>query len=214
MLYSKAHNFVFVKTRKTAGSSLEVLLSQHMRDPADIITPVSADEEAALRQPLGVVPRGHLGPAGDELYWHHMPARRIKEQLGQQAWRQALAISVERHPYEKAVSMAHYVQALPGQTFADHLDAVVRRARFANWRLYTNRHGNVMVDVLLRYEHLKADVDALLVRLGLPAVTELPRAKTGFRVDRRPAHEVLTAEHKRLIQQACAPEFEYFGYQA
>lgn len=213
MLYSKAHNFIFVKTRKTAGSSIEVLLSQHMHDPADIITPLIDEDETTLRRPLGIEPRNHQDEHGLKKFWNHMPGRRIKKLLGREVWRTTLSISVERHPYEKAVSMAHFRQLPPGMSFEQHLDNVVRRGQYANWGIYTNRHGKPMVDVLIRFENLKAELDALLARLKLPPAAELPRAKTNFRTDRRPAAEVLSDEHKRIIQVACAPEFEYFGYE-
>jgi hypothetical protein len=50
MLASFEHNFLFIKTRKTAGTSLEIELSRHC-GAADIVTPISPEDE-----PLSVRP--------------------------------------------------------------------------------------------------------------------------------------------------------------
>ena len=39
MIISHARSFIFIKTRKTAGTSVEVYLSQHC-GPEDVITPI------------------------------------------------------------------------------------------------------------------------------------------------------------------------------
>ena len=51
MIVSHRHKFVFMKTRKTAGTSIEIALSEHC-GPSDIVSPNDpADEE--LRSKLG-----------------------------------------------------------------------------------------------------------------------------------------------------------------
>lgn len=56
MIVSKKYGFIFLKTRKTAGTSIEIALSRATaRD--DIITRISADDEILRQKWGGVVPR-------------------------------------------------------------------------------------------------------------------------------------------------------------
>ena len=51
MIVSHKNRFIFLKTRKTAGSSIEIALSKHC-GPEDIITKIAPSEEE-LRLGLG-----------------------------------------------------------------------------------------------------------------------------------------------------------------
>ena len=59
MIVSHQHRFVFVKTRKTAGTSIEIALAQHC-GPDDIITPIDEVDEQIRRN------LGHRGPQNFE----------------------------------------------------------------------------------------------------------------------------------------------------
>ena len=45
MILSKVHNFIFLKTTKTAGTSFEIALSKYV-GPEDVVTPISEEDEA------------------------------------------------------------------------------------------------------------------------------------------------------------------------
>ena len=65
MIISHKYRFIFVKTLKTAGTSIEVFLSQHC-GPDDVVTPILPHVEPHL-------PRNHDG------YFNHMPAWEIRD---------------------------------------------------------------------------------------------------------------------------------------
>jgi len=44
MIISHEHKFIFLKTRKTAGTSIELALS-HLCGPDDIVTPMSPNDD-------------------------------------------------------------------------------------------------------------------------------------------------------------------------
>jgi hypothetical protein len=63
LILSHRYKFIFVKTTKTAGTSIEIALSRYC-GPRDIVTPISLEDEP-LRGQYGVRPRNYLGSAGD-----------------------------------------------------------------------------------------------------------------------------------------------------
>ena len=55
MIISHRHRYIFIKTHKTAGTSVEISLSR-FAGPDDVLTPVAPrDEEVRARFPGGVL---------------------------------------------------------------------------------------------------------------------------------------------------------------
>jgi hypothetical protein len=213
MLISHQHRFIFIKTKKTAGTSLEIALSRLMTHPDDVITPISPEDEP-LRAEFGVTPRNFTRP-GDSTprFWNHIEAKKIKKAVPPDLWRDYLKISIERHPYEKAVSAAYYQYAPPRHgPIESFLDTVIAAGTFRNFDRYSIK-GTIVADVLLRHETLRDGVADLAGRLGIDSLPELPHAKSAYRKDRRPATEILSAEQKSRVREICAEEFDLLGYQ-
>lgn len=195
-------------------------LAKHLRDPRDIITPISPEDETQ-RQALGIFPRNYLKypdssprASGDNRqFWNHITASEIQQRLPAAMWDQCVKISSERHPYEKALSQAwyRYIQQSRPIDFPMFLDQVVTLGEYQNYHRYSVG-GKVIAEWIIRYEQVLEDVNATLENFGLPPLTALPSAKTHFRHDERSATEILSATQKRKIQQVCAAEFDYFGY--
>ena len=154
MIASHAHRFVFVKTRKTAGTSLEIALSRHC-GPDDIVTRISPEDEE-LRAAAGGV-----GPQNDDTdpsSYAHMGARRV--------------IDVVASSYRYSARKPTFTK-----TFAEFVRTPRRLDRLAlNERLY-RLGGRVVVDRVYRYEDLPAAVADISGRLGI--ALDLPHAKQG-----------------------------------
>lgn len=240
MIASFEHGFIFIKTRKTAGTAIELALSS-LCGEADIITPIHPDDEK-IRQAQGW--RGpqnfRVGPAsasdhdgvlekGDEAdyqemmkghptgqeYFNHMPASLARRMLGEAFWQSAHKWTVERHPYEKAVSQAYWKMWFLGRPAADFqplLDELIARQEIDNRDLYTI-DGKVALDEIIRQEDLPGSFDAVLAKSGLRFDGALPRAKTVQRADRRPAAETLTERQKNTIYESCRETFDMIGYE-
>ena len=175
MIASHAHRFVFIKTRKTAGTSLEIALSRHC-GPDDIVTRISPEDEE-LRAAAGGV-----GPQNDDTdpsSYAHMGARRVIEVIGRQAWDDYFTFAVERNPFDVVASSYRYSARKPTftKTFAEFVRTPRRMERLAlNERLYRVA-GQVVVDRVYRYEDLPAAVADISGRLGI--ALDLPHAKQG-----------------------------------
>jgi hypothetical protein len=128
MILSKDNLFVFIKGKKVAGTSVEVLLSS-ICGPEDIITPITPiDEKYRVKcgyrcaQNYGANNEDHNNyissvnsPLQEDLihvkhpksaYYNHMPLTRVLDLFGEitEEW---LVFAVERCPYHKIISLAN-----------------------------------------------------------------------------------------------------------
>ena len=76
MIVSHAKKLIFVKTRKTSGTSMEVSLSQ-VCGPDDIITPISFEDELVRLDMGGTLPQNYAG-LGEQRYRDRIKARKMK----------------------------------------------------------------------------------------------------------------------------------------
>lgn len=224
MIISHEHRYIFVKTRKTAGTSIEIALSEHC-GPRDVITPISpADEE--VRRRLGFRgPQNHLltGLAlwfaklrrekAKKLraFYNHNTAEEARSRLGVETWQRYFRFCVERNPWDKVVS-AYWFRFPDGDR--EGLSRFIlegEAAGVSDFDRYT-AEGELLVDYVVRFENLQGELDALLRKLGLPPV-RLPRVKSGFRKDRRHYREVLTAEERDRIAREFSREIDLLGFQ-
>ena len=241
MIASFAHKFIFIKLRKTAGTSIELALSS-LCGVRDIITPLGLDDEVirkthGWRGPQnfsdepgmnerckGLIDRGdeaayremRKGLRRSKAYNNHMPADRARRMLGEEFWQSAYKWTVERHPYEKAVSRAYFVlwlRGLPVTSLQDVLEDLVADGRVDERHLYTI-DGKLAVDRVIRHEDLPGAFNLVLAKSGLRFDGELPRAKISQRADRRPAREILSKQQRTRIYASCRATFELLGYEA
>lgn len=226
MIVSHEHRFIFVKTRKTAGTSIEIALSR-LCGPRDVITPITPEDEAIRRelgyrgpqnylQPLRKLSlrdwRARLSAERPMRFFNHMPGPAIRQKLGQKTWSAYYKFTVERNPYDKALSSYYwYTRKRPELSFADWL-AATPVERVSNYDMYAV-NGALIVDRVLCYENLATEFSQLAAELGLPGSFELPRAKSGLRRDRRSYREILKPDEVRTLQVICAREIALFGYE-
>ena len=205
MIASRAHRFVFIKTRKTAGTSIEIALSRHC-GPADLVTRISADDEE-LRAAAGGV-----GPQNDDTdpsSYAHMGARRVIEVIGRETWDDYFTFAVERNPFDVVASSFRYSARKPTftKTFAEFVRTPRRLDRLAlNERLY-RLGGKVIVDAVYRYEELPDAVADISSRLGLDL--DLPHAKQGTGPHYRELYGPGDAE---IVAERFARTIREFGY--
>ena len=247
MMVSHEHRFIFLKTRKTGGTSVEMLLSPFM-GKIDIMTPFSLMDERTRLKRYDSMPQHFLGTQSikpvtieklnslidrdyfpylvqnTKLYPHfheHMSAKEIREKVPSIVWDNYLKFSITRHPYEVMVSVAYFRlgnavlrgEIIPRETLLATIDEAIDEGKINNFPIYSI-DGEVVADYMIRYSHFAEDIQTLLQKLGFPDQVELPRAKTQFRQDKRPATEILTPAQKARIYELHAREFEVFGYES
>jgi len=225
MIISHSHRFIFIKTQKTAGTSLEIALSEYLGQE-DVLTPTDREDEE-LRDQLGFAgPRNYLVPLRQYTrrdllgildhrmklaYFSHSPAAFIWHHIPHDIWDSYYKFAFERNPYEQAISLYFWHNRRePRPSISEWiagggLNVVPAPA------IYT-LNGEIAVDDVFRYERLADSLREIEGRLSLPKPLELPRAKSQERTDRRPYQEVLGEADRRTIEQRFAATFESFGY--
>ncbi len=212
MIVSHKLKLIFLKTRKTSGTSIEIALSQHC-GPEDILTPISPEDEKTR------VSLGFRGPQncvwGGTTLVNHTPAERARDFLGPQVWDSYFKVSIERNPFDRVISQFAWNQHVAASknrqlgSLGEFLTSHEPR-RLSNWPIYAIG-DRVVCDLVIRYENLDAELAALTDRLGVEGL-HMVRAKANIRTDRRPYREVLSSADRALVETLCGREIRHFGY--
>jgi len=215
VIISHERRFIFLKTRKTAGSSIESLLRDHLGPDDTICSLQGYRNDTGRWNPLPEIRRA---PSGPELrltlnqwrkgkrYYPHMPAWRVRERAGRDVWDSYFTFCFERDPWDKLVSFywwrTHHLDDPPD------FDTFVRTTPgLSAWDQYTI-DGQIAVDFVGRYEHLEEDLALVLDRVGIDAPVQLERLKAGVRREEPHFSPALDAYVADLFRH----EIEQFGY--
>jgi hypothetical protein len=229
MIISHKHKFIFLKTAKTAGTSIEIALSKHC-GPDDVITPIFPPDENTRRSLGYRGPQNYLASWREyglrdiakyllrrerkKRYYHHISAHEVRLLVGDDIWNSYYKFCFERDPFDRLIS--HYFWSYPSEPrppLADfirsELPMMLKRRGFD---VYT-MDGQVVVDRVCRYEAIADELEEVRNVIGLPEPLVLPRAKSGYRTDKRHYSEVLAQEERDWITHFFGDEIRMFGYQ-
>lgn len=229
MIICHKYKFIFLKTSKTAGSSIEMALSRFC-GPGDVITPLSEEEDELRVEMGGVAPQNfresplRYKPSqmwkfvsrgkSFRRYYNHIPARKIRRRIGKDIWDNYFKFCVARNPWDRVISQYYWRQRNADDMMSideflesRHIDSLMRKGL----GVYTI-DGEVAVDTICRYEKLVDDLEEVRRLLGLPDSILLPRAKSTFRKDKRHYSEVFNNDQKEKIRAIFRDEIELLGY--
>jgi hypothetical protein len=222
MILSHKYQFIFVRTQKTAGSSVEISLSRYCGED-DILAPMDPVAEEQRRQ-LNVYPRNYLVPLskyrGKEWlrllrgwrlkYWDHMSAKHIKRFVGDDIYNSYYKFCFERNPWDKVISYFYWENR---KNKYENLDDFLSRKKLCTDFHRYSIDGNIAVDFVGRYENLMEDLTRVCDKLNIPFDGWMPRDKGQYRKDRRSYRDVLNIDQKKIIDQCFNREIAHFGYQ-
>jgi hypothetical protein len=200
MIISHKYKFIFIKTIKTAGTSIEIYLSP-LCGAEDTLTPIQPPAE------------GHQ-PRNYGQYYNHFSAWGLRQSLPPEIWNNYFKFCVERNPWDKTLSDYHMAAARHGGN--PSLDDYLKRGRFcSSWELYTDAdNSTILPDQILRYESLDEELAGVFDRLSVPFEGKLDVfAKSGYRTDRRPYTEVYTDSQRQQVARSFANEIKQFNYE-
>lgn len=216
MILSHARCFIFVKTLKTAGTSIEVALSS-LCGPEDVITPIGSEEferaPGAQNYIRGSGARetredGLPAPLKDRDFYNHMPLAKIARYAGDEMVKRFCKIAFVRNPWDRQVSQFYFQRhkGLGQADFAEWIGGVRPMAVMAMLRL----NGALGVDFVGRFESLEADFERVCRQLGaepppLPALKSSIRPKGHYR-------DYYNARSRDRVAEMYAEEIAAFGY--
>jgi hypothetical protein len=216
MILSLQRNYIYIRTKKTGSSTIEEVLRGSLVE-GDIVVKTGLECLRPVLKPGAILPQVKGPPT-------HVAISELRSILRDDFWAGAFKFTSERHPYEKAVSLAYWRLERkswarnPAQREAAlancsaYLDRIVRAGKYSTFRHYSIG-GSAVVDDFIRLENLHADVQRIAARIQLPLPNVLPQKRAYSRADRRPAREILTDEQKQIVWEHCQREFEVLGYE-
>lgn len=235
MIVSHKHQFIFIKTKKTAGTSVELFLAPFC-GPEDVISPLGEDggdqqpqnhtglfnpfpewayilanhehipkPKAAFRQVLKDLKR-------QRKFYNHIPAYRMRNRLGKAVFDSYYKFCIERNPWDKTISHYFWVSRNNQLSFEAYMD----QGAFCHNLFYYSLSGKVVADNVVKYESLRENLAEVMERIGIPFSGDLgTRAKGGIRKDKRRYDEIFKDDYPQFIDvvgRAFEREIALHGY--
>ena len=193
MIISHKHKFIFVKTFKTAGSSIEHYLQKHL-GPKDILRGSDFDNTISLNAPS----KGR-----------HKSAQEIKNMYPKE-WNEYFKFSIDRNPWDVAVSYYFYMKyadRIQQKTFDEWIQNE-NLQKINNWKKYTI-NNKVAVDKVLKYENLNNEIKNIPVPYN--GELETVFVKKGYRPNKD--YKIFYNDKtKKLIEDNFLETINMFGY--
>jgi hypothetical protein len=214
MLCSHEKKFIYLKTRKTAGTSVEILFERFCLPPGQL--PEGHWTNQIITQ-AGIV--GARGPwLVQPQFYNHMPASKVRNILGREIFDSYFKFCTMRNPFDKIVSGFWWkTPDFSNEPFSNikrrFTDFVLQRFGRLNDRMIFMIDGHSVIDQFIRYEHLTTDVEQVCKALGIEiSVKLLGNYKSGLRKRQEHFSEYYDPLTKGLVEQEFAWEINRFGY--
>jgi hypothetical protein len=215
MLVSHRKKFIYLKTIKTASTSVECYFERYCLQKNTYVFSHARNESISKFGIIGY--RGRLSVGYD--FYNHMPAKDLKAKLIDETWNDYFKFCTVRNPYTRLVSLFHMELKLLGIINFNQKNL---RQLFSNW--LTMRYewdfsstrffmldNEVCLDSFIRFEYLKEDTKRICNKLSIPYdEARLPYLKEGsYTKDYLAYYDQHTIA---LVKKFCAIELDLFKY--
>ena len=223
MLVSHTHKFIYLKTKKTGGTSVEAYLERFCL-PEDI-TDYGSHDRAQTISDCGIVGSRHEGRSiKTDIYYNHMPAYKVKELVGDDVWNNYHKICVMRNPWDRMVSKFWW--QLQPQLRRSNESPFSEVREFFEWFIEHKPrwladdidvftiNGKVIVDDVIRYEDFDSEMARICQKFGeVYDPAEMPKHKSGIRKRSNPYQDYYKdPKIKDIVAKAHSVWIDHFGY--
>lgn len=224
MIISHTHRYIFIKSEKTAGTSVEAALSQ-LCAGNDMVTPLG--DYWFNRDERGQWVHSAMNAEG---FFQHDSAAEIRRKVPEEIWRGYFKFSIARNPWDRVVSDFSWqarnrpeLQPKPGLThrlglpfdeFAE-TQKLFRAFLQGDWKTNDRFYladGELCVDFIIRYERLADDLAEVCRRVGLPPLT-LPHLKSGLRKNGHSYRDYYDEGTRGMVTERHHNDIRLFGYE-
>lgn len=209
---------IFLKTKKTAGTSFEIALSSFC-GPECVITPISVEDED-LRHRLGYrsaqnysQPTWPDGTQSSGAFFNHMTSCEARRLVPEDIWTTYRKVTIVRDPFDAIISRYHWEGGnKTGLDFGQFVDSF--RSMLSENSVIAPASGAYAMDSYLRFEDLEGSIKALDIEALWDRFHQI-QAKSKHRPRQGTQPEELYRkfpEAARIVAKECEPELRTFGY--
>ena len=218
--------FIFLKTSKTAGTSVEIGLSKFC-GPDDVLTPLVPVDEQLRMDVAGRGAQNHFAPWWDyrprdvarllagrgrtQRFHSHIQAADVRQVIGDSIWKSYFTFCFVRNPWDRVMSHYYWRTSEPRPPLGEFIESKAWILTSQGWDVYTIE-DEVVVDRVCRYESIGDELRTARKLIGLSADIEIPSAKSGFRPKGTSYRVVMTDQDRDLVASFFHKEIEMFEY--
>ena len=218
MIISHKYKFIFIKTRKTAGTTIEYNLSKYLGNN-DIISPSKQAnylsqnyiQQTRFSKFLTTLKFKNLSKNFYFKFTDHMHAIDIKNKIDKRIYQTYFKFCVEREPVDKSISYYFMRKNSPNSNYKrKNMSWIefVNKKRFpvdTNFYTYNNR---LIIDKIIRYENLETELPLILHKLGIKDFKIEKSVNNKFRgID-----PIITENQKKIIYKEFQSSLKFLDY--
>ena len=218
MIVSHKYKFIFIKTRKTAGTSIEYNLSKYL-GKEDIITPSSEAYylaqnfilETKISKFLKKLRLKNLSNYFRKKLIDHTHASELRKIIDRTIYNDYFKFCVEREPVDKCISYYYMRKNSPNSNLKRKnmtWDEFVNKKKFPVDIKFYSYENNLIVDKIIKYENLDKDLSSLLSNLGIKNFKFTKKVNNNY----RKKNPFVTNEQKKIIYRQFEPSLKFVKY--
>ena len=218
MIISHKYKFIFIKTRKTAGTTIEYNLSKYLGND-DIIAPSEQAnylaqnymQQTSLSRFFEALKFKKLSKIFNFEFTDHMHAIHIKKKIDNKIYQTYFKFCVEREPVDKSISYYFMRKNSPNSnSIRKKMSWIefVNKKRFpADTSFYTH-NNKLIIDKIIRYENLENELSLVLNDLGIKNFKIEKSVNNKF----RGINPIITKNQKKIIYKEFQSSLKFVNY--
>ena len=216
MIISHKYKFIFIKTRKTAGTTivhnlLKFLGNDDVVSKADQYSDQNSSYETKISKFLSVLNLKEFSKKFQKNFGPHDSAVKVKKIIGSKIFDNYFKFCVEREPVDKCISY-YFMRKNSSTSSIDRKkmtwEQFVKKKRFpVDTNLYIE-DDKLLVDKIIKYEYLEQELYSILSKLGLNNF-RIENSKNNSTREKDP---LVTYEHKKIIYEKFRSSLKYTNY--